>query len=159
TSAMAWCYLGMVYHDQERFDDALFAFQQAIGFDSNLAVAYQNMGKSLGRMRRFDESIAAFDRAIQLQPDFVNAYRNKAKAHYFKGELDAALKAHEQVLRLAPDDAETRMNIGMVLLSLGDKRRSWAEYEWRRKTKDGALPTLKQPLWDGSSLDGKSILL
>jgi tetratricopeptide (TPR) repeat protein len=159
TSAMAWCYLGMVCHDQERFDDALFAFQQSISFDPNLAAAYQNMGKALGRLRRFDESIAAFERAIQLHPGFINAYRNKAKAHYFKGELRAALEAHEQVLRLAPDDAETRMNVGMVLLSLGDTQRGWAEYEWRWKTKDGALPPLKQPLWDGSSLNGKSILL
>jgi tetratricopeptide repeat protein len=159
TNASAWCYLGMAYHDQDRLSDALFAYDQAIGFDPNLAAAHQNMGKTLGRLRRFDEAIAAFDRAIRLQPDFVNAYKNKAKALYFKGELDAALAAHEHVLLLAPYDAETHMNIGMLLLSFGETKRGWAEYEWRWKTKDGARPAVSQPLWDGSSLDGKSILL
>src|SRR5437762_12505 len=158
-NASAWCYLGMACHDQDRLTDALFAYEQAIGFDPNLAAAHQNVGKTLGRLRRFNEAIASFDRAIQLHPGFINAYKNKAKALYFKGEIEAALAAHERVLTLAPDDAETHMNMGMVLLSRGDTRRGWAEYQWRWKTKDGALPPLKQPLWDGSPLDGKSILL
>jgi Tetratricopeptide repeat len=157
--AAAWCYLGMACHDQERFDDALFAFQQAIGLDPNMPAAYQNLGKSLGRMRRFDDAIACFDRAAQLSPGYVNAYKNKAKALYFKGDLAATMATHQEVLRLLPDDAETHMNVGMIWLSHGDAARGWPEYEWRWKTKDGALPTLAQPLWDGSSLDGKSILL
>src|SRR6185436_15044826 len=56
-------------------------------------------------------------------------------------------------------DVETHMNVGMIYLRLGDTKRGWSEYQWRWKTKDGALPELPQPLWDGSSLDGKSILL
>jgi len=158
-NAAAWCYLGMACHDQERFDDALFAFHQAIGLDPFMPVAYQNMGKSLGRLRRFDEAIACFDRAAQLSPGYVNAYKNKARALYFKGDLEAAMAVHQQVLQLAPDDAETRMNVGMLWLLYDDAQRGWPEYQWRWKTKDGALPKLPQPLWDGTSLNGKSILL
>jgi tetratricopeptide (TPR) repeat protein len=158
-NAAAWCYLGMACHDQERFDDAVFAFQQSIGLAPGMAVAYQNFGKTLGRMRRFDDSIACFDQAIALSPTYVNAYKNKAKAHYFKGDLDGAMAAHQAVLRLAPDDAETHMNIGMLWLLHNEAARGWPEYQWRWKTKDGALPPLLQPLWDGSSLNGKSILL
>jgi Flp pilus assembly protein TadD len=158
-SAAAWCYLGMASHDQERFDDALFAYQQALALDPGMAVAYQNLGKTLGRLRRFDDAIACFDRAAQLVPGYVNAYRNKAKALFFQGDLERTMEAHRQVLALAPDDADTHMNVGMLLLQAGDAGRGWSEYQWRWKTKDGALPTLAQPLWDGSPLDGKSILL
>jgi hypothetical protein len=158
-NAAAWCYLGMASHDQELFDQAVFAFQQAIGLAPGMAVAYQNFGKTLGRMRRFDDAIACFDQAIALSPMYLNAYKNKAKAHYFKGDLNAAMAAHQAVLRLAPDDAETHMNVGMLWLLHNDGARGWPEYQWRWKTKDGALPPLMQPLWDGSSLDGKSILL
>jgi tetratricopeptide repeat protein len=158
-SASAWCYLGMACHDQERFDDALFAYQQALSLDPNMAVGYQNLGKSLGRLRRFDEAIACFDRAAQLAPGYVNAYRNKAKALYFKGDLAGAMTAHQQVLQLDPNDAETHMNVGMLWLLYSDAARGWPEYQWRWKTKDGVLPALEQPLWDGTSLNGKSILL
>jgi tetratricopeptide (TPR) repeat protein len=155
----AWCYLGMACHDQERFEDALFAYDEAIVFEPMMPQAYQNKGKTLGRMRRFDEAIACFERAIAISPSYVNAYRNKAKALFFKGDLDGAMQAHRQLLALAPDDVETHMSIGMQQLSLGDAAGGWREYEWRYKTKDGALPELPQPLWDGSPLGGKSILL
>jgi hypothetical protein len=158
-NGLAWCYLGMVCHDQERFDHAQIAFHQALSLNPNLPAAYQNLGKTLGRLRRFDEAIACFDRAAQLVPNYLNAYKNKAKALFFKGDLHAALVVHQQALQLAPDDAETHMNIGMLRLLLGDAVRGWPEYQWRWRTKDGALPPLPQPLWDGSSLDGKSILL
>ena len=158
-SAFAWCYLGMALHDQERFADAVFAYQQALTLHPQLAVAYQNLGKTLGRLRRLPEAIACFDQAIRLAPDYLNAYKNKARAHFFQGELPAAEAAHRQALALAPDDAETHMNLGMLRLSLGDAASGWSEYQWRWKTKDGALPVLPQPLWDGSSLAGQSILL
>ncbi len=35
----------------------------------------------------------------------------------------------------------------------------WPEYEWRWRRQDASPPALTQPLWDGSSLQGKSILL
>jgi tetratricopeptide (TPR) repeat protein len=158
-SGAAWCYLGMACHDQERFDDALFAYDEAIVFEPAMPQAYQNKGKTLGRLRRFDEAIACFDRAIQLAPGYLNAYKNKARALFFKGDLDATAEVNRQTLRLAPDDVETHMNVGMQRLSLGDAAGGWPEYEWRWKTKDGALPAVSQPIWDGSSLAGKSILL
>jgi Tetratricopeptide repeat len=158
-SANAWCYLGMALHDQERFDDALFAYEQALSLNPQLPVAYQNLGKTLDRLRRFDEAIACFDQATRLVPDYLNAYKNKARALFFKGDLPAAEAAHRQALAIAPDDAETHMNLGMLRLSHGDAIGGWPEYQWRWKTKDGALPVLPQPLWDGSSLAGQSILL
>jgi len=158
-SAAAWTYLGMALHDQMRFEEAVAVFQQSLALDPNLAQTYQNMGKSLGRLRRFDEAIVCFDRAILLLPTYLNAYKNKARAEYWKGDIQAALQSHLQTLALAPSDVETRMNIGMIYLRLGDTARGWPEYQWRWNTKDGALPQLPQPLWDGSSLNGKSILL
>ncbi len=52
------------------------------------------------------------------------------------------------------------MGRALALLTLGDYPRGFAEYEWRWKTKRLAgSPTYQQPLWDGSPLDGKTILL
>jgi hypothetical protein len=52
------------------------------------------------------------------------------------------------------------MGRALALLALGDYPRGFAEYEWRWKTKRLAgSPTYQQPLWDGSPLDGKTILL
>jgi hypothetical protein len=44
-------------------------------------------------------------------------------------------------------------------LLLGDFAGGWPEYDWRWKTGEIAMPDLTVPMWDGSPLDGKSILL
>ena len=62
-------------------------------------------------------------------------------------------------LTLAPDDADIHKHIGIMRLLLGDFAGGWPEYEWRWKTGEIKLPQARQPLWDGSSLDGKTILL
>ena len=59
----------------------------------------------------------------------------------------------------APDDADIHKHIGIMRLLLGDFAGGWPEYEWRWKTGEIKLPELDMPQWDGSSLDGKSILL
>ena len=46
-----------------------------------------------------------------------------------------------------------------MLLLKGDYQRGWNEYEWRWQTKDFAPPAGPQPLWDGSPLAGRTILL
>jgi hypothetical protein len=35
----------------------------------------------------------------------------------------------------------------------------WEEYEWRWKCKDVTMPAFEQPLWDGSPLDGRTVVL
>lgn len=159
SDGVAWCFLGMSLHDQERFGDALLAYQQSLTLQPHLPATYQNLGKTLGRLRRFDEAIACFDQAMALTPNYLNAYKNKARALYFKGDLAAAAAVHRQALTLAPGDVETHMNLGMLALMHGDIAKGWPEYAWRWKTTEGALPQVPQPLWDGSSLCGKSILL
>jgi hypothetical protein len=42
---------------------------------------------------------------------------------------------------------------------MGDFEQGWPEYAWRLKTQELALPPIPQPLWDGSRLNGKTILL
>jgi len=44
-------------------------------------------------------------------------------------------------------------------LSLGDFETGWKEYEWRWKLSGNAMPPFTQPLWDGSSLAGRTIFL
>jgi len=47
------------------------------------------------------------------------------------------------------------------LLVRGDFLQGWEEYEWRWKTKDAAFPerNFAQPQWDGSPLEGRTLLL
>lgn len=47
----------------------------------------------------------------------------------------------------------------LTWLQQGDMARGWPQYEWRWKRKRSRPRSYSQPLWDGSSLEGKTILL
>jgi hypothetical protein len=65
------------------------------------------------------------------------------------------------VRQIAPDFADAHFNAAMSLLTLGDYRRGFAEYEWRwERTGMTQRKDLRQPLWLGETpLAGKAILL
>lgn len=157
--ANAWCYFGMACHDQDRLDEAVAAYRKAIQISPNFPVAFNNLGNTLRLQRRLDESIASFDHALRLKPDYVNAHKNKGTALVWEGHLDEALASYRRALDSAPDDAETRKNLGVILLLQGNFEEGWREYGWRWKTDQTTLPDYSQPLWDGSPLDGQTILL
>ncbi|MBM4004781.1 MAG: FkbM family methyltransferase [Planctomycetes bacterium] len=158
-NANAWCYLGMVCHDRQRFEEAVQAYRKALEIQSRFPVAWNNLGNSFRQLRRLDDAVAAFDQALLLKPDYVNAYRNKGTTLLWEGRIDAALECYRQALRLSPDDAETHKNIGVIGLMRGDFREGWPEYEWRLRLPECSFPAPAQPAWDGSCLDGKTLLL
>jgi len=157
--ATAWCYLGLACHDQNRLDEAVAAYRNAIRIRPSFSIAYNNLGNTLRRQRRLDESIACLDAALKLKPDYVTAYKNRGTALAWAGRLDEAAESYRQALEHGPEDAETHKNLDVIRLLQGRFEEGWREYEWWRKMRQTFRPAAGQPAWDGSPLDGKTILL
>jgi Flp pilus assembly protein TadD len=158
-NANAWCYLGIACYDQDRFDEAVASYQRAIQIQPQFPIAYNNLGNTLRMQKRLTEALACFDEALRQQPGYVNAHKNKGTALVWEGRLDEALESYGQALQLAPEDAETHKNLGVIRLLKGQFAEGWREYRWRWRTQDLTPPKYDRPEWDGSSLDGKTILL
>ena len=157
--ANAWCYLGIACHDQDRLDEAVAAYRRAIQLQPNFPIAFNNLGNTLRLQRKLADAVACFDQALRLKPDYVNAHKNKGTALVWEGRLDEALTCYGRALEFASDDADTHKNRGVILLLLGRFDEGWTEYAWRWQTDEVSRPKYPQPLWDGSPLDGKTILL
>ncbi len=73
-----------------------------------------------------------------------------------------AVDCCQQAIRLKPDCALTHTNLGHTLLQMGHWQAGWTEYEWRWKyweSEGRPAPVFEQPRWDGSPLEGRTILL
>src|SRR5206468_2194240 len=62
-------------------------------------------------------------------------------------------------LQQKPDYVETHKNLGIALLLQGNYDEGYPEYDWRTKDKAVTRAAQTQPLWDGSSLAGRTLLL
>jgi Tfp pilus assembly protein PilF len=157
--ADAWCYLGILRHDQKRFDEATSAYERAIALRPDFAVAYNNLGNTLAALERREEAIACFDRAIAIRPGYANALRNRGASLSWLGRLDEAIDCFRQAISLAPNDAQAHTFLGVAYLLQGRYAQGWPEYQWRSKSHATAAHRFRQPEWKGESLDGKTILL
>ncbi|NQV82550.1 MAG: glycosyltransferase family protein [Rhodospirillales bacterium] len=146
---------------QNMGDEAAEAFHQALEIAPDQPETLCNLGTLLRNQRKYDEAVDTLRKAISLQPKLVEAHINLGNALKSRGDWDDALDAYKNALVLEPNNAETHWNQAQVLLMTGRFREGWKEYEWRIRCEGfqsliwsaGASP------WDGSRLDGRTILV
>jgi hypothetical protein len=96
---------------------------------------------------------------LKIAPVLSAAHANLGNALLVLGRLDEASAAYDRALELEPDAPGLRKNRALLWLLQGKYREGWEEYEWRWKCEELPERDFGRPLWDGSPLDGKTIVL
>lgn len=151
--------LGAVLEDQNRLADASECLHQLLRFKPDYAQALSNLGSVLKKLGRLEESLDCLQRALRLKPDLAEAHNNLGAVLEQMGRWEETVACYQEALRWQPDFVEAHMNLSMAWLLLGDFDRGWREYEWRWKKKGTRPRPCGCPLWDGSALQGRTILL
>ncbi len=159
--AEAWINSGLAQAAIGEPDAALAAFDQALALAPGHPVAQYNRGVALLRLGRSAEALAANDAALAAMPDHRGALLNRGKALQQLNRLDEAVASYGKAIALRKDDADAHFNTAQTLLTQGDYRRGFEEYEWRwRRTGMPAQKSRGRPLWLGEyPLQRKTILL
>ncbi|MEG3933551.1 tetratricopeptide repeat protein [Microcoleus sp. T3_B1] len=151
--------LGTVLQQQSKLDEAFNCYQQAVKLEPNNPEAHNNVGAFYHEQGNVKAAIFYYRQALNLKPDFVEAINNLGHALVDLGEFQEAFSCHSRALELQPDNATAHLEFALTLLLFGDFQRGFAEYEWRWRTPQLQPRQFKQPVWDGSDLQGKTILL
>jgi len=151
--------LANVLTGQGRAEEAVPLYRQAVRLEPGEAAYHSNLGNALTLAGRPDEAEACCRHAVRLQPDFADGYHNLAITLGAQGKLPQALAINEQALRLRPDHVGAHNCQAMWWLQTGNFEQGWEEYEWRWKKAQAVPRPFPQPLWDGSPLVGRTILL
>jgi Flp pilus assembly protein TadD/ADP-heptose:LPS heptosyltransferase len=151
--------LGVALAGQERLDEAEAAYRESLRLKPDAPATYNNLGNTLRMRGRLEEGDAALREAIRLKPDYAEAYNNLAVVLVQDGKLEEAVAGYTESLRLRPDYPEAHLNRALCWLGMGDFAHGWEEYEWRWKGRNFKPRQCEQPLWDGSPLEGKTVLL
>ena len=153
--------LGNLYKNCGRLEDAIAAYRSAIDADGSLAEAHFNLGTAFFESGERAQAIAQCRTALALRPAFAEASVRLGLLLEQEGDAPGATACYRDAIAARPDFAEAHFNYALRLLLAGNFEKGWEEYEWRLRLPElePLWPFAGRPRWDGSPLEGKTILL
>lgn len=157
----AYINLGIAFLKEGKFDDAIMYCQKALQLNPYDANMHYNLGVAFQENGQLDEAVKFYQKALQINPHDAVINNNLAFALQENGRPYEAIPYYQKALQLNSGYATAHWNMSLALLLIGNFREGLKEYEWRWETEylASSRRNFQQPLWDGSDIKGRTILL
>ncbi|WLT38631.1 tetratricopeptide repeat protein [Synechocystis sp. B12] len=116
-----WSNRGNSRVSQNKLDEAIADFNQAIKLAPEQADPYLNRGAALEAKGEFKAAIADYNRVLAVNPEDAFAYNNRGNAEGGLGHWTSALEDFQQATAIAPNFAFAQANTALALYELGQK--------------------------------------
>lgn len=103
----------------KQYEQALEAYDRAIGLKSDYAEAYAGRCETLNQLNRPEAAIVSCNDALDLKPDYPEALWSQGNVRLLQNRPYEALKLYEQVTELKPEFAPGWVKRGVALQQLG----------------------------------------
>jgi hypothetical protein len=159
--------LGVIASQVGRHDVAAELIRQAIDnlpndrINTSLGEAHNNLGRALMELNRLEEAVNSFNAAIRCAPENALFHQNFASALEARGDFEAAINEYQRAISLDPHLPDAHHGLALSLLATGKFENAWPELEWRWQVQrlGTPRPIIPKPMWDGSDLNGRRILV
>ncbi len=151
--------LGVILNEQGQSEAAIAHYQQALAVRPNAGELHHNLAVALAAQDRLTEAVIHCQQAIALRPNFATTYNNLGTVWEHLGEHEKSLACYQQAIAIQPEHVDARFSRAVAWLRAGNLRQGFIEYEWRWRRPDMRPQAFRQPIWDGSDLQGQPILL
>jgi tetratricopeptide (TPR) repeat protein len=151
--------LAVTLVELNKLDEAMAHYREALRLNPHFAEAYHNLGMIFMAGSSWEQAAVLYVNAIRLKPKYAEAYCHLGQTLEQQGKLKEAAICFKRAIRIKPDDPAAHYALALNRLIQGDFQRGWRHYEWRWSFQASALHPVHEFLWDGSSLEGKTILI
>ncbi len=157
--ADAWTLLGILQQRLGHSRAAESAYREATRIKPDYADAWTNLGNLLRDRNDMHGALRAFQHAMHCSPASPEPAYNLGIALEHFGLWDGALAAFEAAVECDARHVDAHWNGALALLRAGRFEEGFREYEWRFERGEPAPRACAQPVWDGSDLAGRTILV
>jgi tetratricopeptide (TPR) repeat protein len=131
--ALGWYYLGRTKYNENRFDEAVAAFERCLKLQPKDVKAEDNLGLAYEGLNRTEEAMAAYRQAIEWQASETqkNAgpYLDLGSLLVETGKATEGLPHLRQALAISPGDFRVHRQLGKAYTRLNDLEKARAELE------------------------------
>lgn len=126
-SREAWFGLGNAFHNENRYTEAVSAYEKALDLDPKYLDALDNL--ALLYMEKGDFKLARIylERAVNYYPTHRDGFLSLANSYYYTGDYGEAESLYRRALFMSPRSAKTMMLLANVSIRMGNKdaARQW----------------------------------
>lgn len=120
---------GDAFYIEQRYEDALAAYEAAIGVQPDRQSAWMGKARVLRQLKHHEDALAANHRAIELNPRVQPAWFGKALTLMNMQRYVEALKCFNKAIKLEPERSNSWRFRGYVLTKLGRYSEALASLE------------------------------
>ncbi len=107
--------LGLVLSKENRPDEAIAQYREALRLKPDDADAHYDLANALYRKGLWDEAISQYREDLKLSPDDPEGHNNLGAVLFQKGNLNEAITQFQEALRLKPDYASAQKNLATAM--------------------------------------------
>jgi tetratricopeptide (TPR) repeat protein len=119
---------GNYYYNQEKYHEALAAYNWSLELSPDAPAALCNRGTTYGELGRYEEALADYNRSLELGPDDADIICNRGTTYFKLGQYEEALADYNRSLEIRPHDPTTLYNRGTTYTKLGRYGEALADY-------------------------------
>jgi tetratricopeptide (TPR) repeat protein/peroxiredoxin len=112
----AWNNLGLLATRENRIEEAIPYFQQALRLSPDHLVALENLGNAYRQQKQWEEARKTLERAVQIAPEDPEANYSLGMVFAQLNDTDLAYQYLQQALKLRPAYPEALNNLGVLYL-------------------------------------------
>lgn len=125
----AWNNLGVLATRENRVDQAIRDFQQAVKVNPRHLLSLDNLGNAFRLEKRWDDARAVLERAIAVAPEDPEANYSLGMVFAQNGDTDRAYEYLQRALKARPAYPEALNNLGVLYLVTNRRDQAVATFE------------------------------
>lgn len=152
---------GEVLRGAKRWPEAISAYHRALRCIPANPEALYGLAIATEKSGDVPQAKTILREIIAAAPNFHRAYMSLGALLEHDGKYEESAKLYERAIGIKPDYARARVSRAHIQLRNGLLAEAWADYEWRWRVErfPGRRPDPSKPIWDGSHLAGRTLLL
>ena len=113
---------------ENRYEDAIAAYNQALQIQPDLADTWNNRGVVLTRMQRYPEAIVSYEQATTIRPHYPDAWNNRGVVLLELQQFPDAIACYDQAIQAKPNYADAWNNRGVAFSKMQEYEQAVISY-------------------------------
>ena len=159
TNSKALIKLAQLYNNNNQFDLSIINYRKALILEPHNGQLLLEYANTCNLNNDTEIALQIYQAMSDIGIKSFSIHYNIAYTLKKLGRYNEAIAILKKIIEQSPDNPSAHFTLATSLLTLGNYKDGWQEYEWRWK--QGALKPriFAKPLWDGTFLAGKTLLL